>query len=414
MQGTTSVAGARIGIHESALAWVRALRWAVIAVLAGSLPVSAYLLGLEVAWPWAILALATLVASSLRGDRYGLLFGVALDIVAIAGVLAASGGAANPFSSILLVYVALAASLLALKWTLAIAGLAALTFGGLFLVPGPTTPCGHPIASTFSNHLYGMWIAFVLGACLVAVFVTRVRHSIEQRDRELADLRAQAERADKFAALGTLAAGTAHELGTPLGTIHVLAGEIAARAGQPDLTHSAEQIATQVERCKAILDRMRPGRATEPPHEAELSSSVIDAVAAWRAAHPSAHVEVEAAPVTVPLSSTDLEAALTVLLDNAQAATEEAHASEPIVVRAGRESGVSFVAVEDAGTGVAREAIGRVGEPFFTTRPPGRGMGLGLFVVRSLIEQIGGRLEVRERAPRGTQVRLWLGAVEAR
>ncbi|NUP07613.1 MAG: HAMP domain-containing histidine kinase [Polyangiaceae bacterium] len=411
-------------LSRSVIRWLVGLRWAVVVVLAGSVIASPTLLELPISLPFTLGALALLVAVNLahrhieawlppRVETHWLLMNVAFDVVAIAVVLAATGGAANPFSSILLVYVALGASLLPARSTFALAGLAACTFGALFLVPRPTTACGHPVETAFSNHLYGMWAAFVLGACLVAVFVTRIRRAVEERERELHALRTQAERADKFAALGTLAAGAAHELGTPLGTIHVLAGELEAQASSAESAEQARAIATQIERCRAILQRMRPGRGLEEVGVSDLGSSVSAAVASWRAAHPGTLVEVVEAPAAnVPVGPSEIEAALTVLLDNALRATPSSEAPAPIVVRAGRRDGALFIAVEDEGIGVQDDTMRRMGEPFFTTRAPGQGLGLGLFVVRTLLQQVGGRLEVEQRSPRGTCVRLCFGAQE--
>jgi two-component system sensor histidine kinase RegB len=112
------------------------------------------------------------------------------------------------------------------------------------------------------------------------------------------------------------------------------------------------------------------------------------------------------------MTKSDVEAAVCVLLDNALAATEAAAAAGPIVVRSGSERGSVFLTVEDEGVGVDPANVGRIGEPFFTTKETGQGMGLGLFVVRNLLEQLGGRLEVERRSPRGTSVRLCFAAKE--
>jgi two-component system sensor histidine kinase RegB len=78
-------------------------------------------------------------------------------------------------------------------------------------------------------------------------------------------------------------------------------------------------------------------------------------------------------------------------------------------VHVGEEEGATVVAVEDAGAGVPDAVRGRAGEPFLTTKEPGKGMGLGLYFVRSLVEQVGGRLEMATRSPHGTRVALRLG-----
>lgn len=415
------------------LPWLLGLRSVIVVVLAVSLVAAERLLGLEVhsaiALPvlglMALSVLAHRVVPALTAQStpsrehhhphmaWLLVANVAFDILAIAVVLAASGGAANPFSAILLVYVALAASMLPAKPTFFLTALAACTFGALFLVPG--TPSCHVdnSAAAFNNHLYGMWGAFAVGAALVAFFLTRVRRTLKERDDELEALRIRADQSAKLTALGTLAAGTAHELGTPLGTMCVLAREIEAGTLSTDEAKArAKTIIGEVERCREVVSRMRAGGSKlGVASDANLGVTVPAAVATWRAAHPEVAIEIRRLEAgSVMLSQSEVEAALSVLLDNAHAATATLDdagsnvAANTIIVEAGIEHGCSFVSVEDSGAGISAEAHGRVGEPFFTTKPHGEGMGLGLYVVRTLLEPIGGRLEIERREPRGTRV----------
>jgi two-component system sensor histidine kinase RegB len=272
----------------------------------------------------------------------------------------------------------------------------------------PSAPSCHveTSAAAFDNHLYGMWGAFAVGAALVAFFLTRVRRALKDRDDELEALRIRADQSAKLTALGTLAAGTAHELGTPLGTMCVLAREIELGTLSLDEARArAKTIIAEVDRCREVVSRMRAGGSKlGVASDADLGVTVPAAVATWRAAHPEVEIEIRRLEASsVMLSHSDVEAALSVLLDNAHAATQKGEPS-PIVVEAGSEQGCSFVSVEDSGAGIPAEAYGRVGEPFFTTKPHGEGMGLGLYVVRTLLEPIGGRLEIERREPRGTRV----------
>ncbi len=397
------------------------LRWAVIALLGASLIASAKWLGLVVSWPIALPAVCVLVAANLALLRPGvravlhatprtLAATVLLDMIAIATVLAASGGPANPFSALLFVYVALAASLLPTRITYLLGATAAFTFGGLFFVPrAPACACGAADAGAFSTHLVGMWVAFALSAALVVYFLTRVRTAIEERDRALERLARRAADADRFAAIGTLAAGAAHELATPLGTIHILASEL-AESGDADARPVGSAIAAQVMHCREVLRRMQPGatRATSVGI-VDLGAVVRGAVGSWRAAHPDADVIVERADaVAVSLGRADVEAAISVLLDNALHATRAARRDAPIVVNAVASKDGPRMSVTDAGQGVPPEMRDRIGEPFFTTKAPGEGMGLGLYVIRSLVEDAGGKLEIESQSPHGTSVSIQL------
>jgi two-component system sensor histidine kinase RegB len=402
------------------LRWLIGLRWAVFLLLAGTLPLGALALGFHVRWAIALplvalpLALNAWMAQGLRLGRApsanALAVGVGLDLVAIGGILAASGGAANPFSVVFVVHVALAASLLPARTTFALAGLAVCLFGALFAVPSGGCCANHPEGGPFSAHLYGMWIAFVIAAGMVAYFLTRVRGALADREAEIAELRQQAEATARFASLGTLAAGTAHELATPLGTIAVLGGEIAAGAGGAEENGAA--ILAQVTRCRDILTKMQGGGAARDDKRmasAPIGASVRAAIATWKKAHPEVSVgllERAGAEATVALTAEDVEATVCTLLDNALHATRAAGSAEGIEVEVGAESGAVVVKVDDRGTGVAAHLEGRLGEPFLTTKEPGEGMGLGLYLIRTLLARAGGELHVARRDGAGTRITL--------
>lgn len=407
--------------------WLVGFRWAMLALLAAMLPAGERWFGFHVRYEIALPALGLAfaihaiaqVAKPKALSSWALGGFVALDIAVTGIVLGASGGAANPFSALFLVHVALAAALLAPRVTFALSAFAALVFGALFAVPTGSCCAAHAVDGSFSTHLYGMWTAFVLSAALVAFFATRIRRALEQRDQELGRLRHEAEQAARFAAVGTLAAGTAHELGTPLGTIAVLAEELKTPGlAGAEVKESGEAILAAVARCKDVVGRMQGAvrqRAADV-RGIDVGAIVEGAVRSWRGAHPGAPIEVV---VTQPsaraagLSAEDLEAAIGVLLDNAWHATREAGAKEPVQVSVEVTADRVGVAVEDHGAGVAPEDLDRLGEPFRTTKAPGEGMGLGLYFVRTLVTQAGGRLLAEARKARGLRVALWLPAAPA-
>lgn len=410
------------------LRWLVGLRWAVFALLAGTLPLAEVLFGYHVryevaapviavagalnAWLSRRARAASSAAAQVEAVGRLLPWLVGFDLLAIGAVLAAAGGAGNPFSALFFVHVAIAAALLRPREAFALAVLAACVFAALFALPAGSCCPNHPEHGAFSAHLYGMLLAFAASSGLVSYFLYRVRCALDARAAENTRLRRQAEEAARFQAIGTLAGGTAHELGTPLGTIAVLAEELArdGSAGE-EARRRARVIGAQVERCRGVITRMRAGmRAEATGGEAALGAAVARGVEAWRAAHPEVSVVVrrEGAERTVALESADVEAALCALLDNALQAMGGSTARAPIVVTVGEERGAPVVSVEDEGAGIAPEIAGRLGEPFATTKGPGEGMGLGLYLVRSLVEPLGGRLEVSPRRPAGTRVALWL------
>jgi two-component system sensor histidine kinase RegB len=333
---------------------------------------------------------------------------LALDLLGIFVVLAASGGAANPWSALFLVHIALAAAILPRGTTIALSAVAASLFLLLFAVPSGACCPNHPSNGAFSTHLYGMWFAFALSAAIIAMFVTRVKSALEARGREISRLRREAENNARFRALATLAAGTAHELNTPLGTIAVLAYELADQPDIRSVKKNADAIGTQVERCRDVITKLQAGAVKQAPIEpAEVEITVRTAVAAWRAAHPDAFVDTNAINmknVRVALGAAEVEAAVGALLDNAWFASRAAEAKEPLTVQIDQDEKGPFFAVEDAGVGIPNDLRHRLGEPFVTTKEPGEGMGLGLWLVRRMVEDAGGKLEIAPGANQGTRV----------
>ena len=417
--------------HAIVQRWLVGLRWVAFALLAITLPVDEQLFGFHVYYELAlpVVALAAVVnvfatrvlGRTAEGKGAGprtIAAFVAFDLVAIGIVLGASGGAANPFSALFLVHVALAAAVLPATTTFALSTLAALVFAALFAVPAGSCCAAHARDGSFSAHLYGMWMAFVLCAGLVAFFVTRIRRALEAREAEVLRLRRDAEHASRFASLGTLAAGTAHELGTPLGTIAVLAGEMAgAELPASEMRAHAKAIAIAVTRCRDVISKMQAAahasRAAATPLETvQAAARTVDA---FCAAHPEIRVQLEGArgEAWSPIGEEDFSSALGVLLDNAAFASKKAGSPAPLVVRAERSADRVHVTVEDRGNGVPEALIERLGEPFLTTKEPGEGMGLGLYLARGLLEPVGGRLALENRAPRGARATIDLPLVAA-
>src|SRR5262245_25783186 len=159
-----------LGTSRILMRWLSGLRWAVFLLLTASLPFGERLLGFHVRYAIALPVVALVIAfNALTSRRLGaaepitptaVAAGVAIDLVAIGALLAASGGAANPFSAVFFVHVALAASLLPARTTFALAGLAACLFAALFALPSGACCPNHPANGAFSAHLYGMWLAF--------------------------------------------------------------------------------------------------------------------------------------------------------------------------------------------------------------------------------------------------------------
>jgi two-component system sensor histidine kinase RegB len=342
-----------------------------------------------------------------------------LDIVVLTVLLDLTGGASNPFSTLYLVNVALAAVLLPPRWSWGLTAASLLGFGSLFVHEALMGRAHHVKVSgdpylLMAAHLRGMWVAFALAAIFVVFFVQRVSNALAERDRELEQTRTLAARREKLASLATLAAGAAHELGQPLGTIAIVAKELElalASVGSPEVRGDLKLVREMVARCRSILNRMS-ARAGEHAGEAMQQigaeawiASAFDGLAT-RERVTVERVDAAAAIVGPPLALGD---ALRGLLRNALQASGP---GAPVALRVTLERGRVRAAVKDRGPGMSPEVLARVGEPFFTTKGPGDGMGLGLFLTRALAEQLGGEFHIASRPGEGTEAWIDLPAAD--
>ena len=241
---------------------------------------------------------------------------------------------------------------------------------------------------------------------LVAHYVARARLVLAERQRSLDDARQRAIRSERLAALTTLAAGAAHELSTPLATIAVVARELEHRAGalaEPGpvadaLRDDARLIRTEVDRCQVILDGMS-GRANSASAATVATLPVRDLASLAQSRLPGeqqARLDVEIADgaATAAASGPELAQALSSLLKNA---FDASGSQERVHLRFAPRGSMLRIEVHDHGNGMSPDVQARAGEPFFTTKEPGRGLGLGLFLTRTLAERAGGSLRFEDR-----------------
>ncbi len=398
---------------EIILEWLIRLRWgsvaAQLAVLAAArailespLPL-ARLFGLV-----ALLALSN-VALVIARDRVAPrpLCGAALtfDILQLSALLHTSGGAHNPFSVLYLVHITLAAVVLGARWTWFLAALSVACYGLLFVSHMPLEYLDHRTPE-MTLHLQGMWVAFTLAAALTAYLVVQLSRAIDERDRAMAEMRERASRNERVASVATLAAGAAHELGTPLATIAVAARELERRVGEMPEAHrhslveDVTLIRSELERCRAILNRLAADSG-QTPGEAPVKLSLEALAEAIKTALPVPYAPrlrlsiEDGAAVTLPRAG--LLQVTQNLLTNAFEAGEG-----PVTLAIGAGPKGFRMLVVDEGRGISPDVLSRVGEPYFSTKRPGEGLGLGVFIARTLTEQMGGRLSIRSKPGSGT------------
>jgi two-component system sensor histidine kinase RegB len=387
-------------------------------------------------------------AVRVREYHVGLL--VALDVVLFTLLLYFTGGPTNPFSFLYLIHIALAALVLGSRWMWALVVLTLACSGALFLRHAPlamesrpndehaahdhaahdhaahaahdhaahaahTSHAAHAAGGEHGDHDYGMhlrgmWVALAVAATFIVYFLQRATRELAQREAELALAREHTVQHERLASLATLAAGAAHELATPLSTIAVVARELERRlekAEEDAASNDARLIREQVERCRSILSQMAAD-AGEPVGDVARNLSVGELLETATAGLEGVdRIEVtvskEAQGRSIVALPRPLAQALRSLVKNALDATS---APDRIELEVSIDRGDWRFCVNDTGPGMAPEVRARAMEPFFTTKPAGQGMGLGLFLTKSVAEQHGGRLEIDSTPGQGT--RAWL------
>lgn len=396
--------------------WLARMRWGALGIQAAAILIATE--GLDVALPavsmWSLVAVG--VVSNLwlawrKADAVHLGAFLVLDVALLSGMLYLSGGPTNPFSIIYVVYIAMSAVMLAPKWTWTIAGLSILSFATLFVVHVPSEHLGHAAhGGGFQTHLYGMFVALVLAVALITYFVSQLSLELRRRERELAEAEERTHRWGKLASIATLAAGAAHELGTPLGTIAVAAKEMERRArtlpGGEALVEDAELIREELERCRRVLDRMAAaggehvGEPLSTVSVEAMFSEVRARLSSEQAERWGTSTEVEA--IQAP------QAALVQMVENIARNGFDACDAGPVSLHVSQMEQSVELCFTDEGHGMDEHALRRATEPFFTTKNISDRMGLGLFLARTLVDSLGGRLTIESASDRGTTIRVVL------
>jgi two-component system sensor histidine kinase RegB len=413
---------ATLGANAINLAWLLRLRWVAICGQVLTVVAVEVLLGIDLPWLPLLAIVAFEAASNLAGAVWarrageiaewpiGLL--MALDVLLLTALLSLTGGPSNPFTVLYLIHIALAAVVLPPAWSWGLGALSVVSFGFLFLAEGPWADA-MPHGAHMRMHLEGMWVAFAVAAGFIVYFVQHVTRALAEREAELE--RAGAARHEKLASLATLAAGAAHQLATPLSTIAVVAKELEQQLQEnnaaADTAADARLIREQVERCRDILVQMAADAgesAGEPIVTVPIERVIELALEGLRGDRTvSVRVEDRAAGKAIVAPVRSVSQALRAVVRNAVDASRQNGA---VVLRVDADDDAWRFEVRDRGTGMPPAVLQHVGEPFFTTKGPGGGMGLGLFLARTVLERLGGSLDLSSAPGNGTTAVLTLPA----
>jgi len=357
---------------------------------------------------------------------------ICMDVLALAYLLYLTGGASNPIIWVFLLPLIVTAIMLpqAYAWNMVIITSCIYTILIPYNIPLPALEphMVHPTAAGltpemvlqmhlredrryFNLHIFGMWFGFVFSAGLVAFFVVELAKTLKDRERNLSEARESALRDERVVALGTLAASAAHEMGTPLGTIAILAHEMAQEMPEhryPDQHKKLLIVQQQIDRCKQALSVMSAsaGEMRAESGQVMLVSEYIDEVLnQWRSHKAATKLKLFISPDVDIDAQIIAERTITHALINVLN-----NAAEASPVDAGIEFHVEwdrdnvYLKIRDFGPGLPAEFIEFAGhQPVKSNK---QGMGVGLFLSYTTIKRIGGKIAFHNLEAGGANVEI--------
>lgn len=396
-----------IGIAGQGLVILVTIKWLLI-----PLPILPLILILTSLAAWNLFTWWQLHQPGEVSDRE-LFVQLALDVLALTGVLYFCGGATNPFTWIFLLPVIIAATVLPKRFAWGMAGLSVFCYSLLvwLYVPLHAPDMSHMShGDNFTLHVFGMWFGFVLSAGMVAYFVSGMANTLRERDQILARAREQALRDERLVALGTLAAGAAHELGTPLGTMAIVTSELerAYTADKDaDLREQLGIIKEQIARCKqalAVISASAGEVRADSGQPVPVKKYLEQLTGQWCRQRPNINLRyrLEGNPTASHiLAEHVLHQALTNILDNAADASPEF-----VELHAKWNDDELTIEINDRGAGLSAETTAFVGKTLYSTKQ--QGLGLGLFLAHAAIERMGGNVMLFNRQGGGVCTRIIL------
>lgn len=331
---------------------------------------------------------------------------LAYDLLQLGGLLALTGGLHNPFSLLLLAPVSVSATTLPQRSTFILAGLsiAIASVLGVWHLPLPWDPTSRIVFDRI--FVIGIWVSLICGVVFIAAYTNRVAHEARQLADALAATELALSRREQLSALDGMAAAAAHELGTPLSTIALAAKEMLEDVPPGPLREDVELIISQSARCRAILAKLRNLGADDggdPFASVPLGELIAEVVKLHNTAGKTVSIisgERSAGPQPVFRRNVGLLYGLGNLIENA---TDFARSN--VRIETNWDKANVTVSIADDGPGFPPELMARLGEPYLTTRARtggtsdgAGGLGLGIFIAKTLLERTGARLSFENEA----------------
>lgn len=325
------------------------------------------------------------------------------DLLVMALVLFCTGGATNPLIFALMLPVAVSAFLLPLWGSATLALLATACYALLMVdhLPLLTNP-----VHAARLHLMGMGATFAFSIAALVLLISHMTAMIRARDARLNQFRERQLRDEKLVALGTLAAGTAHELGTPLATMGILTSELRQDGSlSQTVREDLELLWQEVLHCKRIISGITAGAGAqrlEGAHPEPVGPWITRLLVQWQESHPGTKAALQGTLNDSPLLVVEptLEQGLINLLDNA------ANTGSPVRLRVDWDPAWIYLDISDQGPGFSAEVMDQAGKTRLS--PGGSGSGIGLLLSFATIERLGGQLTLTNPAGGGGLARVRL------
>lgn len=327
------------------------------------------------------------------------------DVVLYGCLLFQTGGATNPFIFLLLIPLIISAATLSQRYTLLTATLVVAIYSSLlvYFIPiiQPEDHHQHALLDLFDLHVTGMWINFMLTVALVTWFIVRMRQSMHRQQERLEAEREKRIHDQQLLSLATMAAGTAHELGTPLSTMRVLISELQDEyQDNAELQEDLELMQQQIDSCSDRLQHFsRSVRDEQASQISEPVDQILDTVIEqWMILRPEVTYSLNVLNTSCApkvSSSTSLRQSILNLLNNAADAQPKG-----IQVELDWDESNITLQIHDRGPGLSLEAHDNLGKPFVTTK--GRGLGIGLFLTATTLARYDGSVRLYNHPDGGT------------
>ncbi len=409
--------------HRVRLRTLMTLRWIAVIGQTGAVLAAQHGFGLSLPLDLCFLTITASVAVNLvlwhlhpPNKRFGerdAMLSLLYDLGQVSTLLALTGGLTNPFAVLLLAPVTIAASVLTLRSTMILASAA---LGIVTLMLAFYRPLGFADGSALRPpdlYLLGLWIALSVGIVFMAIYTRRIGIEAARMAEALSAAQLALSREQRLTAIGALAAAAAHELGTPLATIKLVSGELARDLkDQPEHAEDLALLRAQADRCREILrDLSEGGRSDSHVRLAPISAVIEEAARPHRDRGKALVLRINGRSAEEAGDSQPSIARRPEIIQGLRNLIQNAvdFAETTIFIDVSEKAATLRVSVADDGPGFRPEVLAMLGDPYVTTRGRGRrkardgeyqGMGLGLFIAKTLLERTGARLVFTNAAPR--------------